>query len=96
MPSVLAPEKPLSNGDTLAEGPSVFLDSSALNLLRGDVTVLTRFLQFMSQDVLQEHIPASKIEIRGSVDPEDDTSQILSGCGFAGCPTAKSGVIITT
>ena len=70
-------KKPVSHLDTPTEGPSIFFDASALSLLRGDVTVLTRFLQFMSQDVLQEHIPASKIEVRGSVDPEDDTSQIL-------------------
>ncbi len=77
MPSVLVPEKYQSGVDAPAEGPSIFLDPSALSLLRGDVTVLARFVHFLSQDILQEHIPASKIEIRGSVDPEDDTSQIM-------------------
>lgn len=77
MPSTLIPETYQSGVDAPTEGPSIFLDPSALSLLRGDVTVLARFIQFMSQDVLQEQIPASKIEIRGSVDPEDDTSQIV-------------------
>ena len=77
MPAVLAPEKPQSQAEAPAEGPSIFLDPSALSLLSGDVTVLARFVQFMSRDVLQERIPASKIEIRGSVDLEDDTSQIV-------------------
>ncbi len=63
--------------DVPSQGPSVFFDPSALDLLTGDATVLTRFLQFMSQDIVAEHIPASKIEIRGSADPEDDTHQIL-------------------
>ena len=77
MPSVLAPEDIRSDADTFSEGPSVLLDPSALSLLPGDVTVLTQFVQFIRRDVLQEHIPASRIEIRGSVDPEDDTSQIV-------------------
>ncbi len=59
------------------EGPRILLDPSALPLLPGDITMLTQFLQFAIQDVLQEHIPAVKIEIRGSVDPEDDTRQLL-------------------
>ena len=41
------------------------------------MTVLTRFIQFIRQDVLHEQIQVSKIEIRGSVDPEDDTGQIV-------------------
>ena len=77
MPSVLVPEQGQSDVNTSREGPSIFLDASALHLLPGDVTVLTRFVQFLRQDVLQEHIPASKIEIRGSLDPEDETSQIV-------------------
>lgn len=76
MPAVAAPETRPSDVDALTEGPSVFLDPSALRLLTGDATVLTRFLQFVSQD-LQERLPASRIEIRGSNDLEDDTSQIL-------------------
>ncbi len=66
-----------TSADVPSQGPDIFLDPSALDLLTGDATVLTRFLQFMSQDIVAEHIPASKIEIRGSADPEDDTSQIL-------------------
>ena len=77
MPSVLAPKKFQPDVDASTGGPSIFLDPSALSLLSGDVTVLTQFVQFIRRDVLQEHIPASKIEIRGSVDPEDDTSQIV-------------------
>lgn len=77
MPSVAIPETYPTAVDAPREGPSIFLDPSALSLLTGDVTVLARFIQFISQDVLQEHIPASKIEIRGSVDPEDDTNQII-------------------
>lgn len=76
MPSVQAPEKYQTDVLT-AEGPSIFLDPSALSLLTGDVTVLTRFVQFVRRDVLREHVPASKIEIRGSIDPEDETSQIV-------------------
>ncbi len=76
MPSVLAPEKYQPDLVT-AEGPSIFLDPSALSLLPGDVTVLTQFVQFVRRDVRREHVPASKIEIRGSVDPEDETSQIV-------------------
>ena len=77
MTSVLAPEDIRSDADAFTEGPSVLLDPSALSLLPGDVTVLTQFVQFIRRDVFQEHIPASKIEIRGSIDPEDDTSQIV-------------------
>ncbi len=77
MPSVVAPEDIRSDADAFMEGPSVFLDPSALSLLPGDVTVLTQFVQFVRRDVLHEQIPASRIEIRGSVDPEDDTSQIV-------------------
>lgn len=58
-------------------GPSLFLDPSATLLLTGDFTVLARFIHFLSHDVVHWNIPASKIEIRGSVDPEDDTSQII-------------------
>lgn len=77
MPTIAVPEKAHFGRDASAEGPNIFLDPSALPLLPGDVTVLARFVQFVSRDVLQEQIPASRIEIRGSVDPEDDTSQIV-------------------
>ena len=70
-------ERHQASADVPSQGPSVFFDPSALDLLRGDATVLTRFLQFVSQDAAEEHIFASKIEIRGSADPEDNTSQIL-------------------
>ena len=73
MPSVLAANDPRP---TAAE-PRLLVDPSALSLLSGDVSVLARFLQFVRRDVLQEHIPVSRIEIRGSADPEDDTSQIV-------------------
>lgn len=77
MPAIAVPEKDHLDRDASAEGPNIFLDPSALTLLSGDVTVLARFVQFVSRDILQEQIPANKIEIRGSVDPEDDTSQIV-------------------
>ena len=76
MPAVLDPEKYPADVDEAIEGPSIFLDPSAFSLLPGDVTVLTQFLQLIRRDVLREQIPATRIEIRGSVDPEDDTGQI--------------------
>jgi hypothetical protein len=82
MPAIAVPEtnhlgRDASTEGPNTEGPNIFLDPSALTLLPKDVTVLARFVQFVSRDVLQEHIPADRIEIRGSVDPEDDTSQIV-------------------
>jgi len=76
MPSVRAPEQ-YQPDVVIAEGPSIFLDPSALGFLTGDVTVLARFVQFVRRDSFREHVPASRIEIRGSVDPEDETSQIV-------------------
>jgi hypothetical protein len=70
-------ERHQASADIPSPGPSVFFDPSALDLVSGDATVLTRFIQFVSQDVTEEHIPANKIEVRGSADPEDDTNQIL-------------------
>jgi len=58
-------------------GPSLFVDTSASHLLMGDITVLARFIRLLTSDVLDEHVPASRIEIRGSFDPEDDTSQVI-------------------
>ena len=77
MPTLTAPQKPPAETDALTRGPSIILDPSALGLLSGDVSVLAHFLQFVRRDVLQEHVPATRIEVRGSVDPEDDTSQII-------------------
>ena len=76
MPLVLAPQDPQPDLVSV-EGPSILFDPSAFSALSGDVTVLTSFIQFIRRDNLREHIPASKIEIRGSVDLEDDTSQIV-------------------
>lgn len=77
MPSASAFHESQVTAAASAEGPSLFVDPSALNLLPGDISVLARFLQFVQRDVLQEHVPVSRMEIRGSADPEDDTSQIV-------------------
>jgi hypothetical protein len=77
MPSVLVPTDSRPIADASLEEPSIFVDPSALSLLPGDMTVLVRFIEFVRSDVLQEHIPTRRIEVRGSVDPEDDTSQIV-------------------
>ncbi len=37
--------------------------------------LLTRFMEFVGQDVLQQGVAASRIEVRDSFDPEDDTTQ---------------------
>lgn len=74
MPAIA--EMPRS-ADAPTEEPSVFFDPSALDLLTGDATVLTRFIQLVSRDVAAKHVAVSRIEVRGSADPEDDTRQVL-------------------
>jgi hypothetical protein len=80
VPTSLPVENP-SIAETLAPldgtGPEVFFDASALPFLAGSVTVFHRFLTLLTQDVQREQLSAAKIEVRGTVDPEEDTSQIL-------------------
>ena len=89
MPAIAVPARDYFSRDVFAEGPTIFLDPSAQTLLSGDVTVLAHFIQFMSRDVLQQRIPASKIEIRGSVDPEDDTRQLIVRLWIHSLPSSE-------
>ena len=61
----------------LAAWQNITIDPSAVSLLSGDITVLVRFLEFVSRDIVQEGISVREIEVRGSTDPEDDTTQIV-------------------
>lgn len=55
----------------------MFFDPSVLPFLAGRVTVLHRFLTLLTQNVQREQLPAARIEVRGTVDPEEDTTQVL-------------------
>lgn len=60
-----------------AGGPEVFFDPSVFPLLGGRVTVFQRFLTLLTQDVAQAHLEPARIEVRGTSDPEENTSQVL-------------------
>jgi len=60
-----------------ADRAEVFYDPSVLPLLGGHETLLEHFLTLLAQDVQQERLPVTRIEVRGTNDAEDDTSQIL-------------------
>ena len=60
-----------------AGGPEVFFDPSVFPLLGGRMTVLQRFLTLLTQDVEQAHLEPARIEVRGTTDPEENTSQVL-------------------
>lgn len=58
--------------------PEVAVDSSALPLVAGDVgLLLNEFLALLARDVQQQNLPAARIEVRSTADPEDDTTQVL-------------------
>lgn len=58
--------------------PEVAVDSSALPLVAGDVgLLLNEFLALLARDVQQRNLPTTRIEVRGTSDPEDDTTQVL-------------------
>ncbi len=58
--------------------PEIPVDYSGLPVLTGDATgLLHEFLALLSRDVQQGRLPDAWIEVRGTTDPEDDTTQIL-------------------
>lgn len=60
-----------------ADGAEVFFDPSVLPLVAGGAAVFEDFLTLLTQDVQREHLPVAQIEVRGTSDPEEETSQIL-------------------
>ena len=58
--------------------PNVRVDSSALPTVAENVRLLLdEFLALLTRDVQQQNVPDAGIEVRGTSDPEDETTQIL-------------------
>ena len=54
------------------------VDFTALPAVSGDVRLLlNEFLALLARDIQQQSLPMGKIEVRGTSDPEDDTTQVL-------------------
>lgn len=71
MPTLMTAPAPLSPLEVL-------VDSSALPAVSGDVRLLlNEFLALLARDIQQQNLPTGKIEVRGTADPEDDTTQVL-------------------
>lgn len=71
MPTLMTAPAPLSPLEVL-------VDSSALPAVSGDVRLLlNEFLALLARDIQQQNLPMGKIEVRGTADPEDDTTQVL-------------------
>ncbi len=58
--------------------PTIPVDFSRLPVLAGNVTgLLQEFLTLLTHDIQQNHLSAARIEVRGTADPEEDTTQVL-------------------
>jgi hypothetical protein len=68
----------LTTAPSLVASPDIPVDYSALPILAGDViSLLNEFLALLMRDIQQRHLPAARIEVRGTNDPEDDSTQVL-------------------
>ena len=51
---------------------------SGLPVLAGNAAeLLQEFLTLLTRDIQQNHLSAARIEVRGTADPEDDSTQVL-------------------